>query len=280
MDSYFGGARIPSLESIVNILSISRTKRLREEAGITNINGFEGIERIGIPHKYIHIEIGGKYFSCLSSDRKTVYTTEGRLLFECTDFKYCKQGMFLVGNKKEVRVIKDTDRDDFGYALYNEENKLTEPLYKLHGMNENFNEAGFLILSVFGNYNKHVIINKLGEVLLHDESYKSPYLRGVIAIVDDSHINLLTGNTICKRSYSSGMDTDEFMFVQVDSNCIYQINKNTGDFIIHGKIKEVEKPKSSEPKVVKQIEPKIPEQRRNDQCNCGSGKKYKNCCIK
>ncbi len=279
MNNYIGGYGIPSLESIVSMIGVSQKKRQREEFGITSINGFEGIERLGIPHKYMHIEIGGKYLTCLLNDKKTVYTTEGACLFECTDFRYYKQGMFLVGKGKDANKKTGEISDDFGYALYNEGNKITEPIFKPCGILESFNESGFTIVGLFGKWRSNVVINKLGEIAFQSDSFDSPYLKGIICQHGNEIINLLTGNVICKKTYSSGMDTHEFMFVQVDSNCIYQINKNNGDFIIHGEIKKVEEPKVVIPKAAEPTKPKEPEQRRNDQCNCGSGKKFKNCCL-
>ncbi len=275
---YIGDSGMPSLTAIASMISGHRTKRLRDEAGITSINGFEGIERLGIPHEYTHIEIGGKYFTCLSSDKKTIYTKEGKLLFRCTDYRYYKQGMFLVGNSKDMTDADYDISNDFGYALYNEENKLTDQIFRPHGMSEHFNESGFVILSVYGKFSEKVIVNKSGDIVFQSNSFKSPYLKGIIVVQDDVYTNLLTGNVICKRSYATPMDTNEFTFVQVDSNCIYQININNGDFIIHGEEKKVEEPKKVEP-VAKTEEPKKIEQRRNDQCACGSGKKYKNCCL-
>ncbi len=277
MEGYIGYG-MPSLGAITSMLEINRKKRLREEAGITYIDGFQGIERIGIPHKYEHIEIGGKYFTCTLDDRKTVYTADGEFLFECTDFKYYKEGMFLVGNKKEVRII-GKDSDEFGYALYNQGDKLTEAIFKPYWISERFNESGFAVVHIFGQLMASAIINKLGEVVFKASSLRSAYLNGVICSHDNKIINLLTGNVICKDGYGAGMKTDEFMFVQVDSNCIYQINKDNGEFIVHGVEKIVEEPIKFERHIKKGDEPKPKKQSRNEQCACGSGKKFKNCCI-
>ena len=57
-------------------------QKQREEEGITTINSFEGIERLNIPHKYDFIQVGGRYFSCFLNDTKTIYSKEGKFLFE------------------------------------------------------------------------------------------------------------------------------------------------------------------------------------------------------
>ncbi len=278
---YLAEFGMSSIHGILNIIEAGRIKRLREEAGITSVGGYQGIEKIGIPHKYDHIEIGGKYLTCILEDRKTVYTREGKLLFECSDFKYYKQEMFLVGNKKDTKKIKGNVSDDFGYALYNNDTKLTEPIFKPYGMSHDFNESGFVAVGILGNFGKQVVINKSGDIVLESKSsFDCLYLKGIICINNRDYINLLTGNIICEKGYGSGMETADFMFVQVDSNCVYQINKNNGDFIIHGAEKVVEKPKAIAPKAILPPEPTVPKQRRNDLCSCGSGKKFKNCCIK
>ena len=56
------------------------------------------------------------------------------------------------------------------------------------------------------------------------------------------------------------------------------INKITCEIVKFGKeiVKEepiVTKQESEEEKII------IPKQNRNDVCNCGSGKKFKNCCL-
>ncbi len=278
MEENIGNWGIPSITAITSLLSYNRNKRIREEVGITNINGFEGIEGV-IPHQYSRIEIGGKYLTCHSLDKKTVYTKGGKLLFGCTDFKYYNEGMFLVGNKIETVIVSGKRNDEFGYALYNEENKQTEAIFKPYGWSEKFNESGFLLVNIFGEFKNSSIINKSGDIVFQSDSYDSPYLKGVICIHNNKIINLLTGNVICKKSYGSGMDTDEFMFVQVDSNCIYQINKSNGEFIIHGVEKKVEEPKKIEHPIKIAAEPQPKKQSRNEQCACGSGNKFKNCCL-
>lgn len=254
----------------------------REAEGITSIGRFDGIERLNIPHKYDSIQAGGRYFSCFLGDTKTIYNKEGKLLFECTDFKYYKDGMFLVGNKPEVTIIdKYGERTaNFGYALYKEGEKLTEPIFKPYGMSEKFNEFGFVVIEFFGEFYRSCVINKSGEIVYKADSYDHPYLYGVVCYNKDTYTNLLTGNVICKKYYNSTLDTDEFMFIQVDKNCIYQVSKKTGEFIIHG-IAPIpkEEPKKIEKPIYKNVEPQPKQQGRNEICNCGSGKKFKHCCI-
>lgn len=261
----------------------ARKKQLRkEELGITSVGGYEGIPRLNIPHKYHQIGIGGKYFTC-KGGTTTIYNMDGKFILECEEFTYLKEGMFLVGKaihkKPDPKQKGISERPNYAYALYNEENRLTEYIFKPYGMSEHFNEFGFIIVGLFGEFWKKAVINKLGEIVFESDSSESIYLRGIICSLKDKYINLLTGKLICEGGYHS-LSTDEFLFQQTEPNCVYQISKNTGDFIIHGVSKppKEEPKKAAEPIVKKKIESE-PKKRRNDLCDCGSGKKYKFCCI-
>ncbi len=157
---------------------------------------------------------------------------------------------------------------------------MTDPIFKPSGMSECFNEFGYAVVGCFGDWTKTFVIKKSGEIILTSDSYSdTPNLKGVICSIKYDYTNLLTGEHICTRDYSSTIETDEFIFAKVDKNCVYQISKNTGDFIVHGVIPVKEEPKKIEPVIVKKTEPLPKKQNRNEICNCGSGKKYKFCCI-
>ena len=262
------------LENIFSHMDHLQKMKAKKDAGVTSVNGYEGIERLNIPYKYDSIGVGGRYFSCRLDDTVTLYNTEGKFLFECTDYTYCKEGMFLVGNRYDNEAKKE-----FGYALYNEEKRLTDPMFSRYGMSDAFNSFGFKIAGIFESFRKTVVINKSGKIILEMDNFDSPYLYGVVCLDGKNYINLLTGETICEKGYRGSLDTDEFKFVQVESNCVYQINKNTGEYIIYGVPKPKEEPKAPIPIVKKVIEPQPKKQGRNELCNCGSGKKFKNCCI-
>lgn len=240
----FFGTRI--MRQMLAHIDASNKQRARENAGIAEVNGFDGVERLSIPHKYDRIELGvDGYFLCALNDTVSVYDKDGKFLFECNKLAYYKQGMFFVGNKKQVIIVGKERADEFGYALYHNETKLTEPIFKPSGWNRNFNEFGFAITGMFGKYS-NAIINKSGEILLITEDFDHPYLHGVVCCLKDNYINLLSGDVICEKGYSSTLSTKEFIFVQIDSNCVFQINITNGEFTIHGELK-IEPPKEQNP---------------------------------
>lgn len=270
------------LSTLFAQIDARKKQQLKDQAGITSIGGYEGIERLNIPHKYDRINVGGKYFSCICGYRTTIYNIEGKFILEADQVEYLKDGMFLVGNA----VLKEADkkgfvpdRQDYAYALYNENHKLTEDIFKPYGMEKGFNEYGFLIVGIFGVFWKKAVINKTGDILFESDGSDSIYLHGVICSIKKKYINLLTGNVICEGGYDT-ISTDDFIFSKIEQNCVYQISIKTGDYIIHGiPPKPKEDPKKVErPVPAKKIEPE-PKRRRNDLCHCGSGKKFKHCCI-
>ena len=270
----------PFYSLFAHIDAANNTKK-KIEFGITVSNEYEGIERLNIPHKFDSIDIHEQYLSCHLDNTISVYDTGGLFLFECTKFKYYKHGMFLVGNK-----FDNEEQEEFGYSVYKGNKKLTDAIYRPYGMSENFNDSGFAIVGIFGKSMETVVIDVSGQIRLTLDYFDHSYLYGVICTTRDGYINLLTGNVICKKGYNSNLTTGELMFDQVHSNCVYQINQKTGDFIIHGIPPKIEEPKSDhkkvlaiEPSIMKGTPPNPKKQSRNEQCNCGSGKKYKNCCI-
>ncbi len=178
-------------------------------------------------------------------------------------------------------LVENNSKNEESYSLYNEDKKLTESIFKSYGMCEYFNEFGFTVVSMFGKYSC-AVINKAGDIIIETDSMMDNiYLQGVVCSSGRSYVNLLTGNVICEKGYDS-MNTDEFLFIKVETNCIYQISKKTGDFIVHGEVKKVEEPKVVNTQsiiVKKNTEPSPKIQGRNELCNCGSNKKFKNCCI-
>mgnify|MGYP001571894149 CR=1 FL=1 len=228
-NSFFGGFMGDMLER----MEADNKARIKKEFGITRSdNGMEGCERLNIPFKFDSIEICGKYdegerapynyFYCYSNDRQdiTLYKTDGTFLFECNKVEYYKQGMFLVGKKKEIVIVGKERADEFGYALYNEGNKLTEPIFRPLNMS-GFNEEGFAVVGTGKSFD-YGIINMSGEIIFKAGGLHSPYLHGVLCSHNSKWINLLTREVICD-GYDS-MHKKEFYFVKVDDNCIYQIN--------------------------------------------------------
>lgn len=276
----FSGADF--FRGLISQMEAEKQKRIKDEIGITVIGRYEGIERLKIPHKYDTIGVGSKYFTCCAGSQTTIYNSEGKFILEADKVLYLKKGMFLAGNAVWKKVDKKgpvPDHADYAYALYEEEKQLTDFVFKPYGMTQHFNEFGFMIVGMFGDSWKKAVINKSGDIVFElDSILDSPYLNGVICSIKKKYINLLTGNVICEGGYDT-IHTDDFIFSKTEQNCVYQISKKNGDYIIHGTPKPPPEPKPApEPVVKKKIE-SGPKRRRNEPCHCGSGKKFKNCCI-
>jgi hypothetical protein len=244
----FGGGMF---ENLLHDLGRFQNQKRKEEAGVTVEDGFEGVPRLGIPNKFNSIQFGkddyiyglvvvgyDRYDPGRTIYHRTVYDKTGKLLFVCDDCKYLEQGMFLVGKKKEVVVVGSKDEKEYGYALYNESEKLTEPIFRPHGMSEKFNSCGFIMVNAFGAWSKEYVLDKTGKIIYTKEnSIDSIYIYEAILLTKKGFINLWTGEVICEKDYSgynSRIDTKDHFFVKVDENCVYQINRKTCQVIIHG----------------------------------------------
>ena len=257
-------------------------KQAKINLGITEIDSLEGCEPLNIPHKYSDITIVNGYLHCSLSYKfitenkgsTDVFTNTGEFLFNASYFHYKEQGMFLVGQIGE-------SLNDVLYSLYNQGIKLTDYVFK--DRMGKFNEQGFCCLST-NDWGVNVIVNKEGKTVYQTDSYDSPYIYGVICSTKDAYLNLVTGERICSKGYSSTLSTKDHKFIQLGSNSVYQINVNTGEYIVHGEAEVYVEPKPKETNVIKILpiatppSPKV--QGRNDLCECQSGKKFKNCCLK
>lgn len=287
-----GGGRGDFLSGLMSIMDAENKQQFKVKFGVTTVEGYEGVERLNIPHKYDSIELAKgqfdeedknviQYLYCYSNRNQliTIYKTDGTFLFDGNRVEYYKQGMFLVGKKKEVVIVGQENHNDLLCSLYHEGEKITEPMFRPLNMSC-FNEFGYATVGVGKNFN-YAVINKSGEMLIQSDTLTHPYIYGVVCSYRGEYINLLTGNVICKYAYSSSVSTKEFMFIQVDSNCVYQINIRTGDFVVHGEVPKVEVKTESKINMETPRKPQVYEkkQNRNDLCKCGSGEKYKNCCI-
>jgi len=264
----------------------------RKAFGITNQNGYDGVSHLNIPHIYSYIEANQQYF-CHAEDKSIdCYDLQGNKLFTSANIEYLKYDMFLV---QEINPNKPVDK--WSYALYHNSEKLTDYIFRVKMFN-NFNEQGFAILNLNDGNFTDVVVNKNGEIVYKNPNrYDSIYLKGVLLKSKNKYINLLTNQVICNWKYScQEMSNEECLFVKTEDTCIYQINISNGEYIIHGKqVEEKPKPEPT-PEELKQLEEeKLERERkreekekeaaewlkltRNDSCKCGSGKKFKNCCI-
>ena len=199
---------------------------------------------------------------------------ESKLIFCCTKYNSLGEGMFLVQEEKDGKK-----------ALYNESEKLTDFLYEKNwgDWENNSNYCAFASSSP-EKYRYEVVLNKQGEEIIESEHGYSNSIdvRGCVACVDKFWYNLDTLEKICSKDYHSPLETEEHLFIRCGKNSVYQINKLTGEYVIHGVPDEnlIEKPKNIVvPTPKKEKKEKTVNQQRNDLCACGSGLKYKKCCL-
>lgn len=281
--SFMGGMFGGFMEDMLRHMDARKKAERKAQAGITLIDGLEGIERLGIPHKYHNILISDEgYYSGHIDDVMTIYDKDGKLLFECHGVEHLGYGMFLVGLRPD-KIAAGKSMNEFGYALYNGDKKITEPIFRTSGWNDyKFNKEGFSKLRTLEGFNGDVVVDRNGKILIKEDSLcRYITISGVICSVYKGYINLLTGEMICEKKWGSSkeLSTNDIMFVEVDKNCVYQINKTSGEFIVHGEIPKKEEPRPAPVHTPKLQEPKIKVPNRNDPCHCGSGKKYKHCCL-
>lgn len=274
-------------------LDAEKRERIRQEWGITNENGCDGVSKVDIPHEYTRITIKNDNFYCEHEGLLTVYNYGGRKLFTSRDIINCGDGIYLV----EI-IDEEIVKEDWGYALYSDGEKLTDDIFKPEGWNREFNKNGFLVVGLVDEKKVLVVIDKKGEIIFRYEGERYSldiFLYGVIAKTEEGYLNLLTNSYICKKAHYSSdtMDNGECLFIKTEETCVYQINMKNGEFVLHGKEKEEEKPFTEEEQkeheanllaskkllAERKIETKEWENiGRNDSCKCGSGKKFKKCC--
>lgn len=261
----------------------------RKAFGITNQNGYDGVSHLNIPHIYGYIEANQQYF-CHAEDKSIdCYDLQGNKLFTSAKIEYLKYDMFLV---QEINPNKPVDK--WRYALYHNSEKLTDYIFR-NVRFQDFNKHGFAILKLDDDSYTEVVVNICGEIVYKSlERYGHDlHLTGVLLKDKNKYINLLTNKVICSWKYScKEISNEECLFVKTEDTCIYQINISNGEYIIHGKeVEEKPKPEPTQEELKQIEEDEIERERkeketaewlkltRNDSCKCGSGKKFKNCCI-
>lgn len=226
LDAFFG--------AISDNQKAYKLKKMREDNEITVKDGYDGVERLNIPHIYTSITVSNGFLYCIDKKGLTnVYNDLGVTLFIAENFYYCGRfsgdGMFLVEDLKYK-----------GYALLKGSEVLTDYIFKPYRQ-EKFNEHGFMLVhDIFETWSSSVI-NLSGEIIYEGKRFQSPYIYGVILSDEKGYFNLLTQEYICTKGYHS-LSTDDFIFNNTERNCVYQINKNDGTFVIHGKEDESKRP--------------------------------------
>jgi hypothetical protein len=249
-----------------------------------------GVPSKNIPFKYIKIDfIHDKFYVCyvkmdyvkmdIDDDFQmvTVCKEDGTEMFtvEEKSFDYLHfEDFFLVKERKEKNYMLH------GLCGTIKTKHVFRPMF--HSKFDK--DSDFCILGN-NDFSGECVINKKGEVVFEKKDYNSLYLHGNILSTGSKNYNLFTGELICDKSYHSSLDIKEFMFIQVDVNQVYKINKKTCEFEVFGEPKQA--PKLNDIKIcehsdttVAEVLPKLIKQGRNDICQCGSGKKFKNCCMK
>lgn len=223
----------------------------------------------------------------------TIYDTNGSFLFTGKEFKDLGENMYL------VRLVGDEM-----FCLFRGFEKLSEPIF----YNRDFYISGFKpnycsLSFKDGDEEGECVIDKDGNIILeHIGRWSNKHFSVVhnIAYHNRTIYNLNTGEIICYCD-------DFYKKIEADGNLIFvelchpteygakgkgvcKINTVTTEFEIfgtipykeEGKYPERKKQKEEEAKRLAEIEaakPRIVRQNRNDKCQCGSGKKFKNCCI-
>ena len=288
-------------ESLFSYLGEAQRIREREQWGITNENGYDGVSKVNIPHEYSDIDIKNNHFYCKHEGFITVYDYAGTKLFTSNDIEELGGDYYLAKVYDEEIVPKD-----WGFALFKGAKQLTEDIFKPKSrFGLKFNEQGLLLIKYCDREKVSVIINNKGEVVYeHEEEYYFSHhttLYGVILKTDKGYLNLLTKKYICgkPRRSSESFNNEECLFIKTENTCVYQINMSNGEHLIHGKEDESKKPKTDEEieslrkekeereAAQKKIDDKFNKEAakwkklsRNDKCLCGSGKKFKMCCNK
>ena len=102
-NSFFGNGMAGNfIYGMLSQMDAANKEKERKQLGITtNENGFEGSEKLNIPFKYDMTEVKGNHIHCFANGITSVYTTDGKFLFEGTEISYYRQGMFLVAKDEK-----------------------------------------------------------------------------------------------------------------------------------------------------------------------------------
>ncbi len=279
-------------EQMFKEMDRNQRRRKNEEAGVVydDEKHVSGVPSKNIPSKYSRIDFSGEHYICQLKDETTLYDKRGSFLFTSIEHYDLEKGMYLVKHKGE----------EF-FCLYKGFEKLSKPIFEKGGFLGSKFEADYCALR-FQESEKdrgECIVNMDGEVVLEFDHNFSDHIsiKNNVAIHKNSIYNLHTGEKICyMKSYGGSLEADgNLWFVQADcegftpttdTKAVYIINTMTCEFQIMGTPPVVKNPSPPPPtkeeikrREIEAKKPKIVKQGRNDTCQCGSGKKFKNCCI-
>ena len=274
---------MPFFDNMFLAMEQSKLEQERKNRNITSQAGFDGIEDL-IPHIYDNIKFEDGLYKCLRTGNiLDIYDSEMCIFKDLSSFKSLGRDFFLASVLFDVEGEKNPV--ELG-ALCKGADILTDYIFKSNIFSKFSDKGDFCELST--DFMEKVIINTKGEIVFTPKSYfDSLTLKNNILLHKNSIINLLTQEVILDDVYSSThCETEDLYFAQIgNKNSVIKINTITGEYEVFGK--PLPEPKSktpvkSEKKPVEDKTPKepvLPPQQRNELCRCGSGKKFKNCCL-
>ncbi len=262
------------MESLFREMDARKRAEYLKQLGVEEKDDLFGIPTLNIDFKYYEIKIKDKLIVCSvdvphSDSTKDYYKPDGTFLFS-SEYSVTNLGndLYLIPKEYNGKC-----------AIYLNSEKVSDYEFNARIGSRFKTESEYTIL---GYQMKEAVIDKQGQIVFESQGMLDYlYLYGNILMEKDNLYNLHTGEKICKKGYSTKLETDEDIFVEVEKQ-VFKINKTTCEFEVFG----TPPPPKAEPKpikvekVEKKEEPKIPKQNRNDLCSCGSGLKYKKCCGK
>jgi hypothetical protein len=268
-------------EGMMNTMAQHKQERLNSDAGIEyNEELFVyGVPTKNIEFKFDMLDFNGKYYVGRADELNHVFDADGNLLFSAISFEYLKQDMFFV-----VNTEKDEKSSQAYGALYRNGEKLTDDVFRSKDMSDFAKGKNFCIFG-YKEFGKECVVNKEGEIVYEmKSSFDYAYLYNNILCAEGKYINLFSGETICKKGYRTDLTAGNLRFVEVDEQ-VFKIDTVSGEFEVFGEPKtapqtNVVKKVDDSATSTKEVVPKPPKQTRNEKCACGSGLKYKNCCMK
>jgi hypothetical protein len=266
---------------------IAESERFEKEnkiafLGFTKKDGLYGIEN-KLDFIYIRIEfLKDGFICCYTADlKKEIFDKKFNLVLTPKGkFDYIGHNMFI--------VYEESKNTKYGF-LYRNNEPISEFKYRKNGMTACFSNSNFALLSK--NMSDYGIINSKGEEIyeITDATFKHPTLTNNTLQIEGEYINLLDFSPLPFKDYHNEIRTNnkEYVSYETKTGQICLLNTITCEYTLFGKatidkslFKEEKRKIVPKEKIIpKATPPNKPKQNRNDVCNCGSGKKYKNCCI-
>lgn len=298
MENYFSmmlGNPLLSIEHMMDEMKRLKEKKANVDAGIQmNDDGMYGVPSKNIPFDFQTINVYVKgFYKCKIDKNVYVFNSEGECMYIGGAVDYLGEDIFIVYPNEEFKNTRtnklDTRVSSYGF-LYKGKERKSDANYREQWTSFS---GDFAVVGTNDKY-RDCVINKDCEVVFKSNNSDSIYLHGVIATVNGKFINLLTGETICDKSYKATLETGNKRFMFVESgDYVIKMDTLTGEHETFGEPKI--SPQTNNIRICGGSDITVGEvlsdfakqddtakkttvtQRRNDICSCGSGKKYKNC---